>query len=321
MNRLEKIEERLFFIVGCGRSGTTLLKTMLNSHKNISIPHETFFFNSITNSLQEPEISTEFKLQVLKSKWWIQEMNPDFMEIQGLLPEKCASWSRVFLALMSEITNKDAQMVGEKTPSHILKSSEILEEFKDAKIIQIVRDPRAVFRSFKNTTVGTNQIATCLLEWEESILVGLKLRKHPRYTCVKFEDLLLNPKDTLSTLCTFLDIEYDTRMLEFYKRSVDGFSMEQSHHRNTTHPIFTSNLNAWNFDITKNQIAIIEHKLSSHMQKFDYELKGFKTFFPQLQLFLSEHIDKIHKTCVRKPKQYLKKRRAQKRMRFVKKEN
>ncbi len=314
MSLLKNTADNLFFIVGCGRSGTTLLKTMLNCHPDISIPHETFFFTSITKDLDGFDSSTQSKINVLKSKWWIQDMEPDFEEIQSRLSSDKAPWSEVFLSFLTEVTSQEASVFGEKTPSHVLKSKDLLERYPAARVIQIVRDPRAVCSSFKTSKVGPIHLHPCVKEWKNSAQISKALQSNQRYKQIKFESLIQSTEQVLAELCHFLNLEYCDQMLDFDKREKSGFSKEQSHHKNTLLPIFSENINQWKHKLTGNQISLIEHTLKNEMATLGYGCVKNKVLLPKTQLACSFVLDKFHKTFVRKPRQIKKQKNAIRRL-------
>ena len=108
---------------------------------------------------------------------------------------------------------------------------EILDRFPEAKVINMVRDPRDVLLSQKNKWkrryFGASGIPfreairsyfnyhpiTISKIWNTSIRHARKFKNHERLRIIKFEDLLLRPKNTIKELCLFLNINFDDEML------------------------------------------------------------------------------------------------------------
>jgi hypothetical protein len=127
---------------------------------------------------------------------------------------------------------KNKPVMGEKTPGHLRYVTTIMEWFPNAKIIHMLRDPRAIFaselrrRKRTHTTpyiylkrINVLYILYILLQttflWFEGIY---RYSKHKRlypenYYLLKFEDLIIDPEKTIRQVCDFLEVEYQDEML------------------------------------------------------------------------------------------------------------
>ena len=311
-SRFEQVENGMFLIVGCGRSGTTLLKTILNAHPSISLPHETNFFTGISSGDFEcDETSLEQKLDRLLSKWWIADMHLDRNEIKQNLGEHKASWRNLFVAMLASLpTAVDACCFGEKTVDHIIYAEELLTQFPHAKLLQVIRDPRASFASYRAASIGTNQPSRFVSDWELAVTVDQKLESHPRYFRIKFEDLIENTEATMQKICDFLEVEFAAEMMNYHQREVSGYSPEQSHHSNTQKPIFKSGIEKWKHELTNTHVAMIEFFLGQQMQRVGYELTEAAVKFPQSRMWLSGLYESVAKNLIRRPRQRWKAMRA-----------
>jgi hypothetical protein len=151
------------------------------------------------------------------------------------LPDGGPGYSRVdvyktFLAC--EAASSGKQIPCEKTPQNVFYLGEILQEFPDCRIINMVRDPRDVLLSQKkkwkmrgmgalyNTRFETFRLwanyhpLVISRLWNSSIHAYLKYAADPRLTTVRFEDLVAAPEKTVSGICDFLELEYDPAMLD-----------------------------------------------------------------------------------------------------------
>lgn len=300
------ITQNLFFIVGCGRSGTTLLKTLLDSHRELVVTPETFFYNSVaqngTHNIQE---KVEYALQ----KWWIKDFCIERESVYDNLSQiHCQNgWDSLFLAILQAYAQKHhANWVGEKTPSHISKGRYFINTFEGSKVICIVRDPRAVFNSYKKSKIGTISVATVITEWRRAYYEHLSLYGETNYIYIRYEDLVSQPENTLHTITKFLGVKYDSSLLEFHRRDMSGFSPEQAHHENTFRPIFKDSLDEWRTHLNRYQVSLIENRLSHEMAELGYVVTGEQANGLRTYEFLSKVTDMVHKVMIRKPRQLLK---------------
>lgn len=319
----QKIAQCLFFIVGCGRSGTTLLKSMLDAHPGITLPPETFFFSTICRRFPgSANAPIDEKVAYVASRWWIRDAGVSAQDIHTQLAEyDQPGWHEIFLATMAVMTAdkpQDSLAVGEKTPAHIADATELLEKFHECRAIQIVRDPRAVLASYRGVKVGTNQAAAVIREWQGAWQAHKVLVDHPRYLLIRYEDLIADSESVLRKVCTTLDVPFDESMLAFHTRADKGYAEEQAHHQSTLKPLFTSSLDAWKQNLPGWQLALVETHLQEGMAAHGYELFAPDRKPKAWDHRLSDSLDRLHRHAVRRPRQLLKRRRALKRLDSVK---
>lgn len=314
-----EIEKKLFFIVGCGRSGTTLLKSILCSHSDIYLPSETFFYTSISKRYGRLLRGTfGDEIDYVVSRWWIRDAGVtkcSLVESMDDFDINLPVWNRVFLALLKSLSgDKDATVIGEKTPAHIECADKLLADFPHCKIIQLIRDPRAVLASYRASGVGTSQPAAVIKEWREAYEMKKNIENNERYFCLRYEDLISNPQHQVEKVCAFLNVEYESGMMEFHRRSHSGFAAEQRHHENTLSPIFSSSLNSWKDKLSKNQIALVEQQLGAEMEQAGYPLVGHEMMFARAYFMLSVFIEAVSRRTVRRFRQAIKSFRANRRL-------
>lgn len=312
-----------FLIVGCGRSGTTLLKTILDQSDELCVLPETFFYTkSIKYNRKVREKDVDTILQFIESRWWIRDMNLDFTSIRHKI-NGCDNFhelsDRIFLTMLNEYGlqyGSGEKYVGEKTTGHILEVPRLLGLESGLKVIAVLRDPRGVYCSYKHSKVGTSQIAPVLEEWQNAFSIIKQYSNHKDFLCVKYEDLVENSSKVLNDICSFLEIEYRDDLLEFHTREHKGYSPEQIHHKNTQKPLFKGSIKSWTHKLREREIAVIEAFLAKEIDEAGYCLSGVKATMLELDIYLSRYLDFVHKNIFRRPKQFLKLCKAKKRMSF-----
>ena len=200
---LEKYSYRPIFIVGSPRSGTTLMRSIIDAHPNIFCPPcETFIFNNLNSTFNGYIWSDHFS-QLPFSR--------------GAL----IKWLRKYvLDLFANLACKaNKKRWAEKTPSHVFFMEFINEVFQEVQFIHLIRNGHDVVRSLKSVPWGSRKTVQNINTWIRSVTegrrVGKKISKE-KYIEIKYEDLINHFEPTLKILCSFLGEDFDERMLHYY---------------------------------------------------------------------------------------------------------
>jgi hypothetical protein len=245
------------FIVGHGRTGSTLTRQILNGSDCIGIGGESHYLIDSTSlgiqarpSMRKQlarigDITTDegarkvvdylFAIRERRFIFWnFAAKNVDREDfLRRLLDLSPAQRERGLFALAMEVHAAGKPVRGEKTPAHIFFVSELLEWFPNAKIIHTFRDPRAIYSSRKKKAesegrrpgkAGLRRLGVAfqlisslhvIANWRRIERCHRRYQEQfpGRYTLLKYEDLVLQPEDTLEKLCRFLDIPLTQSML------------------------------------------------------------------------------------------------------------
>jgi hypothetical protein len=244
------------FVVGCFRSGTTLLARILDASEDVSfIRCETRFLGGLLRPgvrqriKKYGDLSSDATLRKLVREmygdWkgrnldcceWLKRNVPEEVFLEHILESDRSERSifKTVLGFHGAASRKEQVIVGEKTPSHVYHLNTLLDWFPDAKIIHILRDPRAVLVSQLNRRRGyvvpqftepplkylnwvfiLLETAHVLVAWLLSAALHFKyLRVHSHnYYFVKYEDLIANPERVIRGTCGHLGIEFNSDML------------------------------------------------------------------------------------------------------------
>ncbi len=151
------LREPPFFIVGSGRSGTTLMRSLLSSHSRLAVTPETRFLKSC---LRLGGVSLDDQPRDYREFWAAYCRTPRFAAL-GVTPGHCEGYfpqdrdpgfADMFAALLRAFLDKSGkQRVGEKTPSHLHHAGWLFARFPQARMIAMRRDPRAMIASLLQT--------------------------------------------------------------------------------------------------------------------------------------------------------------------------
>jgi hypothetical protein len=252
----------MIFILGVGRSGTSLLQSILNSHSKISFLPETQFlrkyvfnknlkicdnnYNDIINKLNNDK---RFKRLNINPK--------DIVHIDNTMYEVYQNVIRQYLI------DKNKIFIGDKDPKLIEHIGSLYKYFSSAKIIHIIRDPRDVVLS-RIKAKWSQRFPYYLHAIIYYLQINLGLRElkktfNENYYEVFYEDLLQNPKQELIKIMTFLELDYEHKMLDFLNSSKELVSKDELDWKaETFKPINKHNFNKWKKELTQFQNLVIE---------------------------------------------------------------
>ena len=227
------------FLVGCPRSGTTLLQGMLASHSQIESFPETHFFekgfsgrkSSRKKRILTPVLRGGYLRAVLSG--WIRELSLFGYEV----PDSVKSdhgWSRAkvvddFVGILDSLTLNNGKNVWvEKTPGHVLRISTISRYVSKSKFIHIVRDGRPVVaslyrvsRRFPDGWGGPWSVERCISMWNACLASTSEHLGESGHFVVSYERLLEDPEKHLRGLCSFLRVRYEASMLSSYAAATE----------------------------------------------------------------------------------------------------
>ncbi len=216
------------FIVGVGRSGSTLLRLMLDSHPELAIPSETHFIRSVAalNSNDRRVRKKFFHVVVNHPRWPDFHLSKDtFREsLEAANPFTLSEGLRTFFHLYAVKFGK--KRWGDKTPGYYRHMLDIKDLLPESRFIHIIRDGRDVALSYRNKWFGPgDDLEVQATQWILRIRECRRLAQHlPHYLEVRFEDLLEDSEPILRKICDFIELPYSPAMLEYHKTASDRLS-------------------------------------------------------------------------------------------------
>ncbi|MDG1707183.1 MAG: sulfotransferase, partial [Emcibacteraceae bacterium] len=290
VNELHDFEP--FFIMGCGRSGNTLLRSMLIAGEEVVIPPESYVWPRVIRKfvtykhlpwdelcsiiIGEFEAYREFYT-------WNCNLATVHLEARSLAHNK-RSLAGILDVLYRGYTTQTGQSGlrwGDKTPINTIYSNKIYKLFPRAHYIHIIRDPRDVVCSYleaakKNEYISVKNIEEAAIFWKASVNSMIELKKNNKSAKVieiKYEELVSNPVDTLKAICEFLNINYLDALLEFWKK-VDklGDVNYHQHHANISSSINTKSMGKWKNILTEVDCEKLSELIGPLANSYGYDV-------------------------------------------------
>ena len=218
------------FFVGSGRSGTTLLRAIFDSHPQLAIPDEVSFvirFARPHHAVRygwpgrfDPDACLALIFDNAAFQRWGLPADDVRAAVYADNPADFPGLVRCLYRLWSAREGKPRY--ADKTPNHVLYISRLARMFPEARFVHIIRDGRDVALSYLNVEWGPNNVEDAALEWRRRVTRGRRAgqRLGPRrYREIRYEELVEEPERTVRQLCAFLGLAWDDGLLRYYERA------------------------------------------------------------------------------------------------------
>ena len=233
----------MLFILGRGRSGTTLLSSILNGNDEICIAPECLFVMNLAGKYKNVKITSrnidqfcdDLYLEERIHNWaFTKEELRDYL-YRKLLGNEARSFEQIVYSVYEAHAHysgkQSAFIMGDKNPHYSLFAIQLKKMFPNAYWIHIVRDPRATVASYKQVKFdynGTGLLAGRWKVYNEHILQA-NLAETKRYLMIRYEDLVDNPDEVNRGILNFLGVgnvglrtakikaEQHTKQLEWHR--------------------------------------------------------------------------------------------------------
>jgi hypothetical protein len=301
-------------MIGTQRSGSNLLRLMLNQIPTLAAPHPPHILQRLMPLLPiygDLANSDRFK-QLVDDVCQLVELNPvpweNVILDRNNIFDRCRENSLV--AVFSVVYDTLAQAWGAdtwccKSLANVHYVPQISSYLPDCKYIYIYRDGRDVAVSFKKAVVGQKHFYHIAQEWAKDQRAALRVRERlssKQVLSLSYESLTQDTEMSLQNLCQFLEVEYDPAMLNFYEsKEAASTASASSLWVNVSKPVMSGNSRKFLTQAPAEEVKIFELVAGDVLDTLGYErvftAKGeFATFSPEeIQQFTDENQEmKLH---------------------------
>jgi len=261
------------FIVGSPRSGTSLLRNLLNRHPNLAICGETRFYGDVYKRrrafgvLDNPENRQRLVRHYLDTTR-LGKLGVDRAVLEERLLRDATSYQALLRCILEQYAESQGKVrYGEKTPHHAFFAKTLGEWFPGAAIIHLVRDPRDVVASLQRMPWAPNSIVDNAWMWRLFNRAARSVHHSPGYLMVHYENLAAEPGQELARICTHVGEEYVPSMLLPTDPVVGPYSWP----RHARGPVTKERMHKWREELTTQEVSLIEWIVGRDMPVYGYQ--------------------------------------------------
>lgn len=273
----------MFFIVGRGRSGSTLLASLLNNHPQMIVPEESRFVQELYYQFANTKKWTDKKKQEFYTEVFrgFEQLDIDREDLKEKISKLNEDTSfakmiqQVYLSVRNKKEKTSIQLMGDKNPKYTFWLETLLEIFPQAKFIHITRDYRDSYLSFMRVEGMKGEkknLAFQLYRWNyyhKRILKFKQKIKETQYYHLKYEDLVSDTETTLKKLSGFLQISYNKEMINLSQLERKG--IRANIHQSLKETITSSKLHEWKKKMNEKQQLKAMRISGNVARKLSYE--------------------------------------------------
>jgi hypothetical protein len=264
-----------FFVVGSARSGTTLLRLVMNAHPLVVVPPESRFIVDLWHGTEIVDV--EAFLAELEHHRQFQTWKLPVDDVRALLPAGSVAYGRAIDAAYEAYARTRGKRVwGDKTPRYIEHIAFLARCFPKARFVHVVRDGRNVALSYADVPFGPKTVAGAAELWSRRVRAGLEAGRKlaGRYLELRYEHLVAGREgleEQARRLCDFLQLSFDDAMLDYAEVS----RAEMLDKARDLNPLLTrtpiSEARSWRYQMPARHTEVFEAVAGDVLDDLGYE--------------------------------------------------
>jgi len=287
------LEEHPVFIGGIPRSGTTLLRSLLDGHPELVVhPGRSGFFSLFVPAVRQLTNDQRIPLAeriLLRHHYDRRNLppspdRPDYGVVRQVFLERLLGSTLLLSDYLSSAILAVAQVTGtlderkrrwiERTCFNELHADKIFEWWREARLIQIIRDPRATYAARLKRKAEHNTVSAFAHTWLRSARQARRIQRlfgSVRFMKIRYEDLVREPELETERMVNFLDIQEDRILLRPTQHAGREDWTGNSAYGKTYSSIEDSSVARWRSLLTPAQLLLLETLLGDEMLLHGYE--------------------------------------------------
>ncbi len=272
--------------IGTQRSGSNLLRLMLNQLPAISAPHPPHILSTFIPLIEgygELESAQYFNTLVKDVLNWVKAnpvawTNWDMDESEIISRIHDNSIESLFAAIYElKALRDEASMWCCKSLANVQFVDRIESKNIHPIYIHLVRDGRDVACSFKNAIVGPKHVYHLAKKWsyEQRLAHEVGLKYPGRYVLIKYEDLIEHPSQEVERICDAVGIAYSPQVMNYYKSKESEITAKSGDMwKNVINPVIADNRYKYREGLSQDEIGLFNQVAGSELKQYGYDLES-----------------------------------------------
>ncbi len=270
------------FVVAAARSGTTLLRVLIDRHPDLAVPGEGHFIPHLwakrdrygrDGIVERPDVWLADLARHPSFQFWGLPIENVRDELRGRQSVRFSE--AVEAAYLAYARRAEKPRWADKTPDYIDHLPLLSSLFPEARFVHMIRDGRDVALSTIDLKRFHRRAATCAHFWSRQVDGAMREGKRlgsDRYLELRYEDLLDDPEGELRRFCRFVDLPFDAAMLEHDERDLEKLPerFRSIHSRLALPP--TKGLRDWRSQMPRPEVAEFEAVAGRELTRAGYQL-------------------------------------------------
>jgi len=268
-----------FFIVACDRSGTTMLRLILDGSPDVAIPTESMIVVDFAARAGDP-LETDAEFDRLARAVW---RHPKVREwgLPGDPPARAGrTGAAAYRAALEAPFLAYAALHGkprwaDKTPYYVGELDLVKSVFPEARIVNLVRDGRDVALSLLRVPFGPSNVWAAARQWRAAVDAGdaAEARYGDDVLTIRYEDLVADPEPVVRRACAFCEIAYRPVMLAIEESAAGKLAAgQEAWFGELFAGIGTRSVGKWRTGMTRAQQAVFAAEAGEALRRHGYEL-------------------------------------------------
>ena len=266
-------------VLGVRRSGTTLLRVMLDRNPELAVPDESYFVPQLARRHRTPVDPAAF-LDDLRRLPTLVDWGLSPASVQARLRPGMTTDDAIAAVFAAYAAERGKARWGDKTPLY-MQHVDLLERlFPDARFVHLIRDGRDAALSFLSVQAGLmtegwghpRDAAGFACQWATEVASARELGARvggQRYRELRYEALVADPEGELRTVCSFAGLEYDPAMLDYVGQTD---SARKAHQQRLNEPP-RQNVREWRTEMSESDRHAFEEVAGALLAELGYEVE------------------------------------------------
>jgi hypothetical protein len=281
-----------FFIVGCPRSGTTMVQQALNRHSRVVIPPETKYFFSFLGHSRDRQLR---HIDRLDADLGIRLPRPAGRVHSA--DDARAFYEEMARQYVERLGKPGVASFGEKTPEHTGHLASIRALFPDARFVVLYRDGRDVALSLTKVPWMTSDLYVNFLVWlyYDRVIRQAQANGFPGLYVARYEDIVADPRRELGSMLRFLGLPDEPAVADGWGNSEGIPRREYAWKARALRPITPARVGLFRRELTAAQVSVLERFGGTALSALGYELTtdGKSPLSPRLLFNLSLGLSRL----------------------------